>query len=55
MQFEDAFDVLNGGGYKWYDDEISVLIYKLKKYCKDNNIKYNEDDENVIEFDYNTK
>ena len=55
MQFEDAFDVLNGGGYKWYDDEISVLIYKLNKYCKDNNIKYNEDDENVIEFDFNTK
>ena len=55
MQVEGAFDTLNAGGYSWYSDEIKVLIYKLNKYCKDNNVKYSEDDESVIEFDYLTK
>ncbi|WP_292271106.1 DUF4843 domain-containing protein [Butyricimonas sp.] len=55
MQVEGAFDILNAGGYSWYSDEIKVLIYKLNKYCKDNNVKYSEDDESVIEFDYLTK
>lgn len=52
MQVEGAFDTLDGGGYSWWDDEIEVLIYKLNKFCKDNNVKYHEDDENVIEFDF---
>lgn len=52
MQVEGAFETLDAGGYRWSDDEISVLIYKLNKFCKDNNVKYNEDDENVIEFDF---
>ena len=54
MQVEGAFDTLNGDGYEWYDQEISVLIYKLNRYCKEKNVKYNEDDENVIEFGYKT-
>lgn len=52
MQVEGAFDTLNSQGYQWWDDEIGVLIYKLNKYCKENNVKYNEDDENVIVFDF---
>lgn len=52
MQVEGAFETLDAGGYNWWDDEIQVLIYKLNKYCKDNNVKYHEDDEDVIKFDF---
>ena len=52
MQVEGAFETLDAGGYSWGDDEIVVLIYKLNRYCKENNVKYHEDDENVIEFGF---
>ena len=52
MQVEGAFETLDAGGYNWWDDEIQVLIYKLNKYCKDNNVKYHEDDEDVIKLDF---
>ena len=50
-----VFELLNSDGYLWWDDEIQVAIYKLNKYCRENNIKYNPSDENVITFAYNSK
>ena len=35
----------------WWDDEISIAVYKLNRYCIDNNVKYHPDDENVIRFE----
>ena len=55
MQVEGAFETLDAGGYRWGDDDIQVLIYKLNRYCKDNNVKYREEDEQVIEFDFWTE
>lgn len=48
--YPGAFELFNGGNYNWYDDEIIVMIYKLNRYTKENNIKYNPDDESVITF-----
>ncbi|AZS29565.1 DUF4843 domain-containing protein [Butyricimonas faecalis] len=50
-----VFELLNSDGYLWWDAEIQVAIYKLNKYCRENNIKYNPSDENVITFAYNSK
>lgn len=42
-------------GLSWTSEEVSVAIYKLNRYCIENNIKYHPDDEEVIQFDSNTK
>lgn len=39
----------------WGDDDVSVAVYKLNRYCIDNNVKYNPDDENVIQFESGSK
>lgn len=49
---DGAYELFNSGDYGWYDDNVSVMIYKLNRYCKDHNIKYHPDDENVITFDF---
>ena len=48
--YPGAFELFNGENYNWYDDEIIVMIYKLNRYTKENNIKYHPDDESVITF-----
>lgn len=42
-------------GLSWTSEEVSVAIYKLNRYCIENNIKYHPDDDEVIQFDTNTK
>ena len=39
----------------WYDDDVRIAIYKLNRYCKDNNVKYNPEDESVIQFESGSK
>ena len=39
----------------WYVDEVKIAIYKLNRYCKDNNVKYNPEDESVIQFESGSK
>ena len=48
---EEVFD----SGYGWRSDEVSVAVYKLNRYCIDNNVKYHPDDKDVIIFDSNSK
>lgn len=55
MQYEgalDTFEKVASGEYSWSAGEVGVMIYKLNKYCRTNNIKYNESDEDVIQFDF---
>lgn len=42
------------GDNEWYSDPVYIAIYRLNRYCIDNNVKYNPEDENVIQFAWGT-
>ena len=50
-----AYDLFSSKSNNWDSDEASVMIYKLNRYCIDNQIKYHPEDESVIVFDFRSK
>lgn len=46
-------EIFSGGDYSiWFSDEVTIAIYRLNRYCIDNNVKYNPEDETVVQFDF---
>lgn len=45
-------DEIFSSGSSWASDEVIIAIYNLNRYCIDNNIKYNPEDETVVQFDF---
>ena len=36
----DLFEQIGAGAVSWYDDEVEVMVYRLNRYCVDNDIRY---------------
>ena len=49
---EGAYELFSSKNHNWDSNEAAVMVYKLNRYCVNNNIKYNPDDENVIVFGF---
>lgn len=47
-----AYELFSSKNNHWNADETAVMIYKLNRYCIDNQIKYNPEDKSVIVFDF---